>query len=69
MLEIVGYVAEQLDAQGGIQSLNTQTGTTSSVEWMVHRLLLTGADCSPSKFVKEQRNPLRDEVLVRSGEE
>lgn len=66
MLEIVGYVAEQLDAQGGIQSLNTQPGTTSSVEWMVHRLLLTGADFSPSKFVK---NPLRDEVIVRSEEE
>lgn len=65
---MTNYIAKQLDAQGGIQSLGTAAGTTFSVEWMVHRLLLAGAKCRPSKFIRDQRNPLKGEVtVVNSG--
>lgn len=69
LIEITDYIAKQLEAQGGSSSLSKQPGTTSSVEWMVHRLLLTGANCCPSKFIKEQKNPLRTQVTVRTVNE
>lgn len=65
IMEITEYIARQLEAQGVIDTLSIKQGTTSSVEWMVHRLLLTGASCDPSKFVRDQKNPLKKEILVR----
>lgn len=64
ILGITEYVARQLEAHGGIATLNKNAGTTSSVEWIVHRLLLNGANCSPSRFVKEQKNPLKTNIFA-----
>lgn len=65
MVGITAYLARQLEAQGGIETISTKSGTTSSVEWMVHRLLLTGGNCDPSKFVRKQKNALKKEIVAK----
>lgn len=64
LMEIVKYVALQLAAHGGISSLNKEPGSTSSIKWMVHRLLLSGASGDPAVYVSNQSSPLSKQINV-----
>lgn len=63
-MEIVNYVALQLEAAGGIDAISSQAGTTSNVEWMVHRLLMTGESGNPAVYVTNQKSPLMGAITV-----
>lgn len=64
LMSIVEYVAIQLEAQGGIHTIKKETGTTSSIEWMVHRLLLAGESGNPAIYLRDQKSPLQRGVTV-----
>lgn len=64
LMEIVNYVALQLEAAGGIDAISSQAGTTSNVEWMVHRLLMTGESGNPAVYVTNQKSPLMGAITV-----
>lgn len=65
LIEIVKYVTLQLDAHGGIGTLGKEPGSTSSVEWMVHSLLLSGASGDPAMYISNQSSPLARVINVR----
>lgn len=69
VMAMAEYVALQVLAHGGIVSLPTASGTTSNIEWLTYRLLLTGACCSPSMYITNQRNPLSGGVMVKADED
>lgn len=49
LAEITKFVSGQLTAMRGISAISRAPADTSNVEWMVHRLLLTGAGGDASK--------------------
>lgn len=50
----------------GMSAISEAEGTTSSLEWMVHRLMLARAGGDACIFVKAKFNPLKFKVVVSS---
>lgn len=49
---IAKYIAGQLNALGGVSRISTSADDTSSVEWLLHRLLLAG-------YIEASFNPIK----------
>lgn len=48
----------------GISSVSSKPGTTSPMEWMLYRLMLTGTGGDFSKFVTVSFNPLNTKAII-----
>lgn len=56
---IAKYIAGQLNALGGVSRISTSADDTSSVEWLLHRLLLAGSGGSSAKYIEASFNPIK----------
>lgn len=56
---IASYISAQLKALGGISMISREPEDTSSVEWLLHRLLLSGVGGDSAKYIEAAFNPVK----------
>lgn len=57
--EMAGYISGQVKALGGVGMISVDPEETSSVEWLLHRLLLSGVGGDSAKYIQASFNPVK----------
>lgn len=66
------YISGQMKALGGVSMISADPEETSSVKWLLHRLLLSGVGGDSAKYIEASFNPVKaftNEYLEESDSE